>query len=145
MTDPYLIEQTELLRPDSAALNVARVVALKATNATASGLPHDIDIQVLDAAAREIGFVDFSLDISVALTATSLTAPDQPPRQIGGLQRKIGFHNQPAFRLTLTKEHITIPDALLADMDLTQVNVIIRAAAFAGLKAVEDLKVDLST
>ena len=145
VTDPYLIEQTELLRPDTAALNVALLVALRGTNATASGLPHDIDIQVLGAAAQEIGFVDFSLDISVALTARSLTAPDQPPRQIGGLQRRIEFHNQPTFRLTLTKEHITIPDALLADMDLTQVNVIIRAAAFAGLRAVEDLKVDLST
>ena len=145
VTDPYLIEQTELLRPDTAALNVALLVALKATDATASGLPHDIDIRVSDAAAHEIGFVDFSLDITLALTAKSLTAPDQPPRQIGGLQRKIEFHNQPVFRLTLTKEHITVPDALLADMDLTQVNVIIRAAAFSGLNAVEDLKVDLST
>jgi len=145
VTDPYLIEQTELLRPDTAALDVALLVALKAINVTASGLPHQIDIQVLDAAGHAISFVNFSLDISVVLTAKSLTAPDQPPRQIGGLQRRIEFHNQPAFRLKLTKEHITIPDALLADMDLTQVNVIIRAAAFSGLTAVEDLKANLST
>ena len=121
------------------------LAALKATNAAAPGMPHDIDIQIVDAAVQEIAFVDFSLDVNVVLAAKSLTAPDQPPRQIGGLQRRIEFHNQPAFRLTLTKEHITIPDALLADMDLTQVNVIIRAAAFSGLTAVEDLKVDLST
>jgi uncharacterized phage protein gp47/JayE len=147
ITDPYLVGRTELLRPDAAKLEVILLASLKATatDATAKGLPHDIDIQLTDTGSNAITFKSFSLDLNLTLKAKSVTAPDQPPERIGGVQRKIDFVNQSTFRMTIVKDYITIPDALLADFDLSQVNVLISAAAFPGLKAVEDLTVDLSS
>jgi len=134
-----------LLRPDEAGIKVALLESIKATNVTAAGLPHDIDVQLLDTAAHAIRFGDFSFDLNITLTARSVTAPDEPPKRIGGLQSRVRFVNQPTVRLTIAKGHITIPDALLVDFDLARVNVTIRAAAFPGLNAVEDLSVDMSS
>jgi hypothetical protein len=144
VSDPYLVERTELLRPDTGQIHVVVLASLHATDAGDRGLPHAIDVQLFDANAAPARFERFAIDLQVTLTARSLTAPDQPPRSIGGAQQRLEFTAQSTSRLTLVREHITLPDPLLADVDLTRVNVIIRAAAFPGLKAVEDLIVDLS-
>ena len=144
VTDPYVIERTELLRPDAGQIQVVVLASLNATDATVRGLPHAIDLQLFDTNARPVRFDRFAIDLQVTLTARSLTAPDQPPRSIGGTPQRLEFTAQSTSRLTLIREHITLPDPLLADVDLTRVNVIIRAGAFPGLKPVEDLTVDLS-
>jgi uncharacterized phage protein gp47/JayE len=145
VSDPYLIERTELLRPDAAHLEVLLLAALAAADAGGSGLPHDVDLQLLDSEARAIRFNHFSLDIDLTLKARSITAPDQPAERIGGVQRRIEFVGQSIFRLTLAKAHLSIPDELLVDFDLSQVNVTISAAAFEGLQPATDLTVDISS
>jgi hypothetical protein len=140
VTDPYLIERTQLIRPDKDNLQVVLLKSLKARRK--EGSTHEIELWLEDAADRQVKFNDFSINISVTLRAFSKTALEQPPERVGSFTTSIRFVDTSIAILTMIQAE-RAPD-FRSDDHKPQVQVIVRAAAYPGLQAAEATTVDFS-
>ena len=141
VTDPLLIQRTELIRPDKTNLHVRLLESLKARRKERSKL--DIELWLEDTAGNPVTFDKFSIDLSVTLRAFSKTALDQPPERIGRFTITITFVAASIKILTINPADPNI-NFRSEDHD-HEVQVAISAAAFSSLKPVEDATVDFSS
>ena len=92
-TDPLLIKQTELVRPDKANLRAVMLAGLAVTLVKKQGVNYRITLQARNTAGEAVSFRAFTIDLAVSLKAKSLTAPEQPPERIGSFTRSLSFTN----------------------------------------------------
>jgi uncharacterized phage protein gp47/JayE len=134
VTDPFLIDRTELVRPDRARLRGVVLTALQAQRP--EGNKTDVDVGVADAAGNRAVLKHFSIDLSVTLRAFLRNAPDQPPEVVGRFIRPVTFTNAATVTLTITPADA--PQLRLNGADAHDlgrlIQVAISAAAFAGLQ-----------
>jgi hypothetical protein len=134
VTDPLLIERTELMRPDRARLRGVVLTTLQAQGQP--GSQTEVDIGLADAAGNRVSFRNFTIDLSLTLRAFLQNAPDQPPEVVGRLTRRVTFSNAAIITLTLTPAdapHLRTTGADAHDLN-RPIQVAISAAAFGGLE-----------
>lgn len=132
VTDPLLIDTTELIRPDSAGLRVTTLTAIQATADVLAGAPPGttIDIQLTDQADAPVTFRSFSLDLQVTMRATLTARPDAPPERIGAFTRALQFTASATATLTVSAADLS---GLRPEHDPT-IEFQISAAAYPGLR-----------
>ena len=133
VTDPFLIAQTEVVRPDGAAL---RAVLLRGWRVPGSpraigGGSFEVDLELVDATGAAVTFADLALDLDVTLRARLLAAPDQPPQRIGSFTRQVRFDDASVATLTIGPADTA---GFRAGEHDPAVEVLVSAAAYPGLQ-----------
>lgn len=103
VTDPFLIERNEVVRPEPAQLQAVLLTGLRVPGPprTLGGGTFEIDLELTDTTGAAVTWRDFSIDLGVTLRATLLAAPDQPPQRIGSFTRAIRFDGVSLVTLTI--------------------------------------------
>ncbi|MBN1480105.1 hypothetical protein EH223_19285 [candidate division KSB1 bacterium] len=140
VSDPFLIESSELIRPDTSNLKVTLLGSLKAKRKEGENL--QIDVWIEDATGNTIHFKNYAVNINVTLMAYLLDKPDLPPERIGLLKQELSFSDASIALLTIDpgSDEINFD----SDKHAPTVQVLIKASAYPGLKTVEDVTVDFS-
>jgi hypothetical protein len=133
VTDPFIVTPTEVIRPDAANLGALFLTGLRqsASALLSSGANRlRLTMQVLDSSGAPVRFRRLSLDVTVAIRARSLTAPDAPPERIGNLSKRIEYTNSTNAQLNITPAEL---DSFRpADHD-PRVEFVVEASAHPGL------------
>ena len=134
VSDPLLIDRTELVRPDAARLRGVVLTTLQAQRQP--GSQTTVDVSLADSAGNRASFKNFAIDLGVTLRAFLQNTPDQPPEVVGRFIRTVTFANTAAIALTITPADAPQLRSTGADAhDLGEpIQVAISAAAFAGLQ-----------
>lgn len=134
LTDPLLIERTELVRPDKANFIAVVLTALEAVANGKSGANLFIDIQINDPANRGVRFRSLTIDLHVTLLAKLIKHPDQPPESIGSFTPPVSFTNSVTARLAITPANrADLKPGFNPAEHQKMVAVVITAAAYPGL------------
>jgi uncharacterized phage protein gp47/JayE len=128
--DPFLIAQTEVVRPDPTTLTAVLLRELRVAATRGAGRAFEIDLQLVDDAEEPATLADFALDLSVALRARLLATPDQPPQHIGGFTRQVAFTGAPTAMLPIQPADL---DGFRAGEHDPEVEVLIGVPAYPGL------------
>jgi uncharacterized phage protein gp47/JayE len=92
--DPFVVNASELIRPDEGKLSVEVLDGLKVTGAyVAAASRTDLTVSVVKADGLAARFRSFKLNIVVVLRARLKTAPDQPAQRVCQVERQITFTN----------------------------------------------------
>lgn len=140
VTDPLLIEATQLIRPDPENLTATLLDSLAAQRQPDTRL--GIELWLVDVAGNRISFDNFSLDIMVTLNAASIIALDQPPERVGRFTTTVQFTNTATAVMTL--DPTTHAPQFDAERHNPDVEVSVNAAAYPGLKVANIVTVDFS-
>jgi uncharacterized phage protein gp47/JayE len=134
VSDPLLIDRTELVRPDEARLHGVVLTTLQVQRQP--GSQTTVDIGLAEASGNRAMFRNFAIDLSVTLRAFLQNVPDQPPEVVGRFIRTLTFTNTATIALTITPADAPQLRTTGADAhDLSRpIQVAISAAAFAGLQ-----------
>lgn len=130
ISDPFLVERTELVRPAEDNLEAVLVTALEASSGSSG-----IEVQLLDYGGNPVRWRNFSLDVSVTLGARRKVAPEQQPERVGSFQRKLVFSDAATTTLSITAADT--PDFREEDHEHEGVEVAIGAAAYPGILGAE--------
>lgn len=133
LTDPFVIQRTELIRPDEANLLVRLLTGLHTPNVNRVGTTNQVDLQVLNEGGPT-QFVDFSIDLTLTFRAKLKTAPDQLPTFIGSFRQTVTFSSSSTTQLSFEDSEIPGFDAVVHDPLL---ELSISATAYPGLHAAE--------
>ncbi len=138
LTDPFVVQRTQLIRPDEAALEVKLLSGLSVSAVSRVGANNTLDVQVLTAGGPT-QFNHFPLDLTLTFRARLKTTPDQLPAFIGNIRRSVTFASSATAQVTFTDGDIPGYDPLTHN---THVEVGVSATAYPGLAAF-DSAVDL--
>lgn len=140
VTDPFLIEATELIRPDASRLNVVLLTALHISGTRKEGANHVIDVQLLDSQGTASTFDALEIDVTVTIKASLTAAPDQPSKRIDQFTSTVLFTGASIGTLVIRPADTT--GFRPADHD-PLVEVVLSASAYPGLQEAQTL-IDLS-
>jgi uncharacterized phage protein gp47/JayE len=162
VSDPFLVSDAELIRPDSAHLKAAILSELKANSPTNNqilvsltaleevSLPQDNTIEFREI-NQEVTFRSVSIAITVILKAKLRNAPTQPEEQIASFTRTLQFADTATQTLTIQRADIPLSDTRLAEYMINPANAgdqpakaTLAAAAYPGIQPIKDLPVSLS-
>ncbi len=141
--DPFLVEPSEVVRPNAANLRAVFVGALRVAASRRVGETNELDLQMVDASDRLIEWRGFSLDISVAFRVRQRTAPEQPPVSVGSLTPPPTMSWSATDTATLTIADTDVAGYREED-HLPAVNVVVGAAAYPGVASTDEATIDLS-
>lgn len=133
LPDPFLIDRTEVIRPNEAGISVVLLRALNVDGApTLNGTIHQISLQLLTesgAAALD----SFKLDVRITVRASLQTAPDQPAALLGTITGQATFAGGTAAALEIDEGQI-IGIGYKSGSHAPEVPLEIAATAFPGLR-----------
>jgi uncharacterized phage protein gp47/JayE len=129
--ETLLASSTELIRPDTAALQAVTLTAIKTPADRLSGTPPgcDIDIQISDRGGAPVAFRNFEIGLAVTIQATLTGRPDAPPERIRSFVRPLRFTATNTAILSITAADLSGLRAEHASL----VEFQIAAAAYPGI------------
>ncbi|HKP87314.1 MAG TPA: baseplate J/gp47 family protein [Blastocatellia bacterium] len=131
VTDSYLTQSTEMVRPDKARLEAKILIALQAIAHRKSGADIVIDMQITDATGA-VKFRSFTIDLRVTALARLKNQPDQLPERIGSFNKSVSFAESATAQLSFAVAQEKIE--FKPEIHESEVEFVIAAAAFPGLQ-----------
>jgi uncharacterized phage protein gp47/JayE len=132
VTDPFPVARTEIVRLDPANLRVIvlRGFAVTAVDAGTGPVARVITLQLLDTNGTPVAFVDYGLDVDVAINAFSKASPNDPPTQLAKPRQTVRFTGG-----STGKFNVAVTD--LANFNAAtqkpQLDLVVSAAAYPAL------------
>lgn len=108
VTDPFVAQASELIRPDAGKITVAVLSGLAATGAwVPAGNRVDLTVRLLRGDGGAVSLASFRLNVTVQVRARLRSAPEQPPQRITQVEGQLVFTGDTAV--------LQIPKAALLD------------------------------
>jgi uncharacterized phage protein gp47/JayE len=132
VTDPFPVARTEIVRVDPANLRVIvlRGFAVTAVDAGVNPVARVITLQLLDTNGAPVAFVDYALNVDVAINAFSKASPNDPPVQLAKPRQTVRFTGGSTARFNVA---VTDLAAFNATTQKPQLDLVVSAAAYPAL------------